>query len=163
SAALCGTILRIGLSKTLMSYGPRILLALAAFLVVAAVAAFSLHRSSAIQSGSSTIDENAEEYAVYSALIRERFINEHVKILVIQNRTLYYANPDYLKSTTAEERIQDLKKYCPSVDESALNDFEAKHMKPGELDANFTLPLKYVLVDKAEFDEAQTKDGREIV
>ena len=145
------------------NYGPRTFLAFAAFILAAASAGFSIYHSQPIQSVSSVFDENAEEYEVYSVLITERFIKDRVKLLVIQDQTLYYANPDYLKSTTSEERIQDLKKYCPSVDESALRDFEAKHMQPSKLDMKFKLPLRYILINKTEVDETPVLEAGKLV
>src|SRR6266496_1173436 len=145
------------------NYGPRTFLAFATFVVAAGAVAFSIWHSPPIQYVSSIPDENSEEYAVYSALISELFIKENVELLVIQDQTLFYANADYLKATTSEERIKDLRKYCPSVDEDAIRDFEAKHMRSSKLSTNFALPLKYVLVNKADFDESRTQDAREIV
>ena len=134
-------------------FSARPILAILAFTIAAGATAFSIYHSSAVMSPSvRSSDEGleADEYAVYSSLIRERFLEKGVKLLVIQRQTLFYANPDYLKITPSDERIQDLKKYCPSVDEEALRDFDDKHMSSHELSANFDLPLKYVLVDKPE-------------
>ena len=104
--------------------------------------------------------EQSDEYAVYSALIRESYLEDGVKMLVIQNRTLFYANPDYLKITTAEQRVQDMKRYCQSVDESALRDFESKHIQSSEMAPNFDLPVKYFLVNKDDFDESSDEKAR---
>ena len=107
--------------------------------------------------------EEADEYAVYSAVIRNSFLEDGVKLLVIQNRTLFYANPDYLKSTTPEQRIQDMKHYYPSVDEFALRDFDSKHLKSVEIAPNLDLPVKYVLINKDDFDESSDEKARHVV
>lgn len=109
---------------------------------------------------SSIESEKSDEYAVYSALIRDSYLEDGVKILVIQNRTLYYANPDYLKITTPEQRVQDMKRYCQSVDEAALRDFELKHMQSSEVSPNFDIPVKYFLVNKDDFDESSDEKAR---
>ena len=102
----------------------------------------------------SVVSQQSDEYAVYSALIRKSFLEDGVKLLVIQNRTLFYANPDYLKGTTSEQRVQEMKCYYPAVDESALRDFESKHLKSSEIVPNFDLPVKYVLANKDEIVES---------
>ena len=112
---------------------------------------------------SSVKSEQSDEYAVYSALIRESYLEDGVKMLVVQNRTLFYGNPDYLKITTAEQRVQDMKRYCQSVDESALRDFESKHMHASEVIPNFDLPVKYILVNKDDFDESSDEKARFVI
>lgn len=104
--------------------------------------------------------EKSQEYAVYSALIRQSYLEEGVKTLVIQNRTLFYANPDYLKITTPEQRVQDMQRYCRSVDESALRDFESKHLHSSEVTPDFDLPIKYILVNQDDFDESSDEKAR---
>src|SRR4051812_20899447 len=94
--------------------------------------------SHASSTSSTTIEPKAsDEYAVYSALIKKSFLEDSANLLVIRNHTLFYANPDYLKSTTVDQRVQELKRYYPSVDESALRDFDMKHLKSTELTSNF--------------------------
>jgi len=107
--------------------------------------------------------EKSEEYAVYSALIRQSYLEDGVKTLVIQNRTLFYANPDYLKITTPEQRVEDMKRYCQSVDESALRDFESKHLHSSEVTPDFELPIKYILVNKDDFEESSDEKARLVV
>lgn len=108
-------------------------------------------------------DSYQESDRPYSALIRESFLKDEVKLLVIQNRTLFYANPDYLKSTTSEERAQDMKRYGQSVDESALRDFEAKHMQSFGINPDFDLPVRYVLANEDEFDESSDQRGDSVI
>ena len=112
---------------------------------------------------SSVESETSDEYAVYSALIRESYLEDGVKMLVIQNRTLFYGNPDYLKITTAEQRVQDMRRYCQSVDESALRDFQSKHLQSSEVTANFDLPVRYLLVNKDDFDESSDEKARLVI
>jgi len=104
--------------------------------------------------------EESEEYAVYSALIKDEFVKDNVKLLVISDRTLFYANPDYLNSTTYEERIQQTKKFYPSVPEDAIVDFETKHLQPFGLSPKFNLPVMYKLIDYARLE--RDKDGTSI-
>ena len=90
--------------------------------------------------------EAADQSAVYSAALTQLFQDEHPKLLVIRNRTLCYDNPDYLKTTTADQRVQEMKRDFPAVDESTLRDFDAKQLTPSEIIAGFTLPVKYVVM-----------------
>lgn len=104
--------------------------------------------------------EGIEEYEVYSALLNEMFVEDGAKLLVIQKETLFYANPDYLKQTTTEGRILDMKKYYPSVSEETLRDYEAKFMQSSILKSNFNLPAKHVLINEAEL--MKDKDGSRV-
>jgi hypothetical protein len=106
-----------------------------------------------------TPSEEIEEYAVYSALLKGAFVKDNVKLLVISDRTLFYANPDYLERTTAEERIQDMKNYYHSVGEETLRDFEAKHMRASVLRPNFSLPVKYALMDETKLERDEEGVG----
>jgi hypothetical protein len=112
--------------------------------------------SSCLSANSSPSEESGETegYAVYSALIKDEFVKEDVKLLVISERTQFY-DPDYLQSTTSEQRIQDLKKEYASVAEDTLRDYEAKHIQPSTLEAKFDLPVKYILVDEAKLGQAE--------
>jgi hypothetical protein len=101
--------------------------------------------------------EESEEYAVYSALIKDEFVKDNVKLLVISDQTLFYANPDYLNSTTNEDRIQQSKKFYPTVPEDAVIDFETKHLQPFGLSPKLNLPVKYKLIDKTRLE--RDKDG----
>jgi hypothetical protein len=105
-------------------------------------------RPACVPSNSHTSDDS-DEYAVFSALIKDEFVKDDVKLLVISDSTQFY-DPDYLKSTSSEQRIQDLKKEDASVAEDTLRDYEAKHIQPSTLKAKFDLPVKYILLDEAK-------------
>jgi hypothetical protein len=109
-------------------------------------------------SASPTATEASDEYAVYAAALTKLFLEDHPDLLVIRNRTLFYANPDYLKSTTSEQRVQEMKHYFPGVDESTLRDFDAKHMYSSQIASNFTLPIKYVLINDDDFSESSKQN-----
>jgi hypothetical protein len=96
----------------------------------------------------------SDEYAVYAAVLTSLFLQERPDVLVIRNRTLFYANPDYLKSTTAEQRVQDMKRYFPEVDETTLRDFDAKQVYSSALTSNFNVPIKYVLINNDDFNQS---------
>ena len=137
------------------NHKPGTFLAVAALLMAAGAVAFAAWRLTSIRATSSFPDEESETYAVYSALISELFTKENVKLLVIQEQTLVNSNPDHLKATTPEDGIKDLKECCPSVDEDALKDYDTKNLASSKLVANFSLPLKYVLLNTSELHELQ--------
>ena len=107
-------------------------------------------------------NESSDEYAVYSAALAKMFLDDHPDLLVIRNRTLFYANPDYLKSTTADQRVQEMKRFFPGVAEATLRDFDAKHLGSSQLTSNFDLPIKYVLIDNDAFSETSKENPGEM-
>jgi hypothetical protein len=131
---------------------PKILVSLLTFSVgVAAVAFWLIPRF--IPSLSSTalpssVSEEKEEYAVYSALLKELFIKDDTKLLVIQNRTQFSEYPYNYEGITSDERIRQMRKNYPSVSVDTLIDFDSKYMQPSELSPKFSLPIKYILIDK---------------
>jgi hypothetical protein len=159
--ALCGIILNVMYLTVMGEITLKVFVTFLTFVVGVTVATlWSIYHSPPSQmltgvSSNFTASEESEEYAVYSALIMNEFVKDKddVKLLVISDRTQFYANPDYLKSTGSEERIRDMKKYHPTVAEDTLRDYEAKHVQPSRLDANFNLPVKYILFDEASLEK----------
>lgn len=81
------------------------------------------------------VTEEAEEYAVYSAVIKNLYLKE-MKLsepLLISNRTETYGEresaifgDDFPNAMTAEQRVSQLKKIYPSVSEEMLFDYDEK-------------------------------------
>ena len=85
-----------------------------------------------------------EEYEIYSAVIKERYIRSETKLLIIEDRTFRY---DF--STNDEpwkDKLKDKKKGI-SIDPSAAEDYEAKNSRQSLLNkASFKLPVKLILI-----------------
>lgn len=136
---------------------PKILVLLLTFTVGVATVAFRLipHFISS---------EETEEYAVYSALLKEVIIKDDAKLLIIQNQTQFYEFPYHYEGMTSDERIRHMRKNYPSAAEDTLMDFESKYMQPSELRPNFDITIKYILIDKIPNervleDKAELEEG----
>jgi len=140
----------------------RILLAIV-FLSITALAFLMIFRgvSSNLPASSFQVldaTEGADEYAVYSALLKALFVKDDVKLLVIQKQTSYCAPPDCKPLGTVEERIADMKKNLSPASEETLRDYEFKNTQPLILNSNFDLPVEYILLDQAELKKDQDGD-----
>ena len=87
----------------------------------------------------------SEEYAVYSALISEEYMNEKVKLVVI-------ANP-----TSGGKIANDMADYLPQLlaplSRTTLDDYLARNSKPYRLSKSFSLKAKYVFVEYQEIEK----------
>jgi hypothetical protein len=127
----------------------------------------SLNQSSEGLPQNTVLVEEAEEYAVYSAVINERYVEgDSAKSLVILNQTSFYGSEseraiygnDYVKRTTSEQRIRQMKEFYPSVSEEILSDYDAKRMKPKKVEHNFNLLVEYKLVNEDELENNKKID-----
>lgn len=111
--------------------------------------------------------DESEAYAVYSALIREMYIGDTVKLLVI------YRETSGCVPATNNEKIENIRrgmeeyaiKNLPDLSEDTLNDFQAKKKECHNLKEQFDIPVKYVLVTtkdiKPLFHKGAADDGWE--
>jgi hypothetical protein len=97
----------------------------------------------------------ADEYAVYDAIIREMYIRDGVNLVVIEGQTRPGCSvKDYYNEFANDllHRLEvDLLFFGFASD--ALEDFEQKNKESHPLNELFTLPLKYALISKEEYDE----------
>jgi|GEM_PF-4898168 len=100
----------------------------------------------------------SDQYAVYSVLLKELFINENVKLLVIQKQTSYCAVPECKPLLALEERIADMRKRFSPAQEETLRNYESKNASPSVLTSNFDLPVKYILLDESELKKDKYGD-----
>jgi hypothetical protein len=127
----------------------------------------SLNQSSEGLPQNTVLVEETEEYAVYSAVINERYVKgDSAKLLVILNQTSFYGNQreraiygdDYVKRTTSEQRIRQMKESYPSVSEEILSDYDAKRMKSNKVGHNFNLLVEYKLINGDELENNKRLD-----
>ncbi len=127
----------------------------------------SLNQSSEGLPQNTVLVEETEEYAVYSAVINERYVKgDSAKLLVILNQTSFYGNQreraiygdDYVKRTTSEQRIRQMKESYPSVSEEILSDYDAKRMKSNKVGHNFNLLVEYKLINEDELENNKRLD-----
>lgn len=85
-----------------------------------------------------------EEYEVYSALIREKYIKEGVKLVVIAGPT-YSPVPGRV---SAAEFFAEWVKRLPALSAETCDDFVAQNGKGEQIvDRSFTLGVDYIVVD----------------
>lgn len=111
--------------------------------------------------------EEAEEYAVYSAVITERYVKgDSPKLLVISNQTSFYGDErqraiygdDYVEKTTSEQRVRQMKQSSPSVSEEILSDYDAKRMQHNKIRHNFNFLVGYTLINEVEPENGKKLD-----
>jgi hypothetical protein len=87
-----------------------------------------------------------DEYAVYAALIEDRYLKEDVDLIVIRDQTTVFPlGPD----VTYEQVGQDV----PALEEATYDDFLAANQEPAPLDASLDLGFDYTLVSLQELEE----------
>jgi hypothetical protein len=85
----------------------------------------------------------AEEYQVYSALIRTLYNNE---LIVIEDTTAELDSGLFLPS----DAVRSIKNHHPELGDKIWSDFETKNQTPSLLERRFTLGVEYVLISKQE-------------
>jgi hypothetical protein len=88
----------------------------------------------------------ADEYAVYSAIVKAKFTS---KLIVIHNITINASNP---ASSDGEylQRCETLLSELPEVDQAMLADFRKKNKLPYQLSRSFDIGSKYVLISEKD-------------
>ncbi len=99
-----------------------------------------------VTSHGARVDVSGEEYAIYSALINEMYVNERTKFLVVVDQT---ATESLI--TKGLER-KDIREMLSPVASSAVEAFIERSARRETLKASFDLKAKYVLLshDKRE-------------
>ena len=101
-------------------------------------------------SSSSYNSAKIDERMIYSAVIKE-YLGTQPRPVLIGRKKLSYARPDYgLGGFETERRISHLKEVYPSVADDTLRDFDSKQLISSELDADFTLPFDFVLIEDSD-------------
>lgn len=84
---------------------------------------------------------SAEEYEIYSSVIKQKYVQPNTKLLIIEERTFRY---DFAFDN--EEPWREKRKGV-TIDRSAAEDYEAKNSRPWLLNkAMFKLPAKMNLI-----------------
>jgi hypothetical protein len=128
--------------------------------VCAAVAASSActHRGETKQQGAAPPGSpervGPEEYTVYGALIRAMFVEEGVRLLVIEQMTTLGPIP----AGELPQEMERVRRKLPELPAEAAEDFVEKNRAPAPLERSITLPASYVLVDGREVREMDWGD-----
>ncbi len=97
-------------------------------------------------------DSLAEEYEVYSALIRSVYNNE---LIVIEDTT---AQPDS-GLFAPSEAVRFMRNYHPDLGDEIWSDFETKNEAPSVLERRFALGVEYVFISKQEIESIFSKNA----
>jgi len=101
-----------------------------------------------------TPDFDAEELAVYAALIEQRYASGH-QLIVIEEETSPFIQPDEFDSA-----LQRVKENLPGLSDATLEDFRAKNQEPHPVGSGLKLDVNVVLISQAEMTEIfQDSDG----
>ena len=103
--------------------------------------------------------EDPDEYAVYSAVLNDRFSGEEVKRYVIALETNSDAKNAFIGY---RHGLAPSGAKRPEVDPETSKDFESKTRDASELANKFTLPVPYLLVSEATLRKIfdNQKDGK---
>ena len=96
----------------------------------------------------------ANEYAVYSAVINEMYVNDRVKLIVMDNQTTKCLPlpGDGKVADMIRSMEESAVKKMPELSRDTVDDFQAKKKECHPLSAKFNIPVKYVLVSKEDLD-----------
>lgn len=104
-------------------------------------------------------DVSAEEYAVYSALLANTFVDADkqdtsdeqikVKLLVIKDQT----STDSTTEVDSAKTAQYFRQAFPTLTEEVVKDYRARNIAPAQLKDSFDLKLKHVLIGKQKLQK----------
>ncbi|HKE59326.1 MAG TPA: hypothetical protein VKB46_21605 [Pyrinomonadaceae bacterium] len=106
----------------------------------------------------SSMDIEAEKYAVYSALLRDMYVENDVKLLVIQQAECDIATPDQAPRFGADADQWTFNQ-MPSLQPDTIEQFNLEKRKCFPVTRQLTLPVKYVIVGSKELDQVFRKQG----
>ncbi|HXG68644.1 MAG TPA: hypothetical protein VNO70_26345 [Blastocatellia bacterium] len=101
-----------------------------------------------LQAGSNRSDVEDEDYAVYSALINQKYIKDQIKLIVIQQETENY-DSDHDRRPPEETSRHILQLLSP-VSQATLADFRIRNAQPATLRDKFDLKVRHTVVPKQE-------------
>jgi len=89
-----------------------------------------------------------EDYAVYSALINQKYVTDRIKLIVIKDQTVGYTIDRWL----AEDPFEYVSKQLAPMSKETYEDFLANNQSPVRLDKQFTLRVDYALIGQEGLD-----------
>ncbi len=106
-----------------------------------------------IQESKSNPVSDTERYAVYSTVLKEVFVDDSNKLLVIEDKTA----DDF---TADNDKHWDyLKQGLAPISQATIDDFKSKNAKTSSLEDKFTVTIKTKLISKAEVDKFFAPSG----
>lgn len=93
-------------------------------------------------------DRQRTEYAVYSQIIQERYLQPDTPQVVIQDQTAYGMPGENL-----DERLAYVKQQLPEADPELFTDFKKQNRSASQLEQRFTFQNKVILLSQVEQQE----------
>lgn len=102
-------------------------------------------------------DPEKEKYAVYSAVIKEMYLGQESKLLVVERDNYCQQTPEGEK---VDEKIEDMRRQMeedafsrlPALKAETINDFHARAKECHPLEGQFDIPIKYQLISSRDLD-----------
>jgi hypothetical protein len=104
----------------------------------------------------SEAEVSSAEYAVYSAVLKQRYSSTGVIQFVIEDHTL---PTGFLYEHDVSSHFKYVKKRLPSLSQAAFNNFRIKNTASQPLQALFQLKFKYVLLSRVNFESLAGSEG----
>jgi hypothetical protein len=101
----------------------------------------------------------AEEYAVYSGLLKIAFNGSQKAYVILDTTMTSYAG----QSLTTADTLQYIRTPYPDLDQRAMDDFAQKNKRPYSIQTRFTSGVKAFVVSKQEIVKALTGDRSEFL
>ena len=95
----------------------------------------------------------ADEYSVYSALIKSVYQGDHIQTIVIQNNT------DVDKQIAGVDELQYVQRELKGVTQAIVDDFTARNRQVLTLEQRFDSSAKIVLIKQADIQAIFKKGG----
>jgi hypothetical protein len=100
--------------------------------------------------------EEAEEYAVYSAVIEALYLHDKIELIVVDDQT----GLGYMAETGVDDKLEYARQKMPGLTPEIAADFKAQNQETYAVKSLFTLPCSYVLVSQAELQAIfQSRNG----
>jgi hypothetical protein len=93
------------------------------------------------------IIQESERYAVYSAVLKDMFVRDSTRLLVIESKT----GDDFTDS--GEKRWDYIEKGLAPISRPTIDDFKQKNAQPSDIENKFPLSTKVTLLSKADVDK----------
>jgi hypothetical protein len=99
------------------------------------------------------VSPEVEKYAVYSALIKDMYVEDEIELLVIGQETGCQTPSD---NEQVEEMRLDMEKHAieslPELERATIADFRVRTKECHSLSQQLDIPIKYVLVTERELE-----------
>ncbi len=96
-----------------------------------------------------------ERSLIYETLIREMFITDKIKLIVIRDHTAL----DDTDNDKLNRRFQRITKQISALSQTTLTDLQAKNEQSHILSKSFRLPVEYKLISEEEINEIFQRGG----